>query len=379
MIYRKFGSTGIKVSAIGFGGMRFRDEDDVETCGELVKAAYDKQINYFDTAPGYGKSEEIFGIAINEMKKTRNAKPFYISTKTMKTDADEIREQLETSLRRMNLDYIDFYYVWCVFSLEEYYERKTKGTMKQLERLRDEGLIKHICISTHATGPDIIKILSDYPFEGILMGYSAMNFAYRQEGLEAASKLKCPVIVMNPLGGGLIAKNPERFSFVKTRPEETVAEAALRFLINDERITFILVGFSDTGQLREAVSAVAGYKPIPAEIIDRIRDNLQESFNELCTACRYCDKCPEGIDVPRMMDVYNHYVLSDTPVDFINRLRYHWGINLEDDYLQRCTECHLCESACTQKLPICERLKTIRKEVKKFLKSQSQKEKNTKK
>ncbi len=376
MIYRKFGSTGIEVSAIGFGGMRFRDEDDIESCGELVKAAYDEQINYFDTAPGYPRSEEIFGIAIKEMKKTRDAKPFYISTKTMKTDADEIRSQLETSLKRMNLDYIDFYHVWCVFSFEGYNERKKKGVMKQLEHLRDEGLIKHICISTHAAGPDIKKILSDYSFEGILMGYSAMNFAYRQEGLEAASRLKCPVIVMNPLGGGLIAKNPERFSFIKTRPKETVVEAALRFLINDERITIILVGFSDKSQLREAASAADGYKPIGAEVIGHIKNNLQESFNELCTSCRYCDKCPEGIDVPKMMDVYNHYVLGDTPLDFINRLRYHWGINLEDDYPGKCTECHLCESACTQKLPICERLKTIRREVKKFLKSQPQKEKN---
>ena len=379
MIYRKYSSIDTRVSAIGFGGMRFRDEDDIDTCAWLVKAAYDKGINYFDTAPGYERSEEIFGVAIQEMKKTRDAKPFYISTKTMKTDAGEIREQLETSLKRMNLDYIDFYHLWCVFSLDDYCERKSKAVMKEFERLKDEGLIKHICISTHASGPDIIKILSDYPFEGILLGYSVMNFAYRQEGLDAASKLNRAVVVMNPLGGGLMPNNPERFSFVRSCPEETVVEAALRFLINEPRITIILVGFSDIRQLNEAISAVDGYKPIPAKTINKIRSSLQKSFNELCTSCRYCDKCPQGINVPRMMDVYNHYVLSDRPQDFINRLRYHWGIKLEDDCLQKCTGCRLCESACTQKLPICDRFKIIRREVKKFLKSQEQREKNTKK
>jgi len=374
VIYHTYGETGIKVSAIGFGGMRFVNQDDVDGCAGLVKAAYDKGISYFDTAPGYGKSEDLFGVAIKEMSKTRGERPFYIATKTSKTEPAEVRRELESSLKRMNLDYVDFYHVWCILSYEEYLKRKTNGVLKEFERLKQEGLIKHICVSTHMTGSDIGKMLADYPFEGMLLGYSAMNFAYRDAGLDAAAKLNRGVVVMNPLGGGIIPKNPDRFEFVKSQPEETVVEGALRFLINDQRITVSLVGFSSIEQLNEAIIAVDGYKAISAETIERIHAGLKESFNELCTACQYCDSCPLGIDIPRMMQSFNNYMLDDNregrSMELINSLRYGWGIDLESDYLSRCKECGRCEALCTQKLLITQRLKFIRDEVEKFLKAE---------
>lgn len=379
MIYHTYGSTGIKVSAIGFGGMRFVNQDDVEGCAALLKAAYDKGINYFDTAPGYGKSEDLFGVAIKEMKKTRAKKPFYVATKTAKPDPAEVRKELESSLKRMNLDYIDFYQVWCLMSHDEYLSRKAKGALKEFELLKREGLIKHICVSTHMAGSDIGKMLADYPFEGILLGYSVMNFAYRNAGIDAAAKLKRGVVVMNPLGGGIIPNNPERFEFVKSQPNETVAEGALRFLINDPRITISLVGFSSVEQLNEAIIAADGYKPIPKETIEKIRAGLNESFDELCTACQYCAGCPLGIDIPRMMQSFNNYMLNDyredRSMELINSLRYGWGIDLESDYLSRCKECGRCEALCTQKLLITQRLKFIRDEVEKFLKAEAAKKK----
>ena len=271
----------------------------------------------------------------------------------------------------MGLDYIDFYHVWWVLSLDEYYDRKAKGALKEFEKLKDEGLIKHICISTHMTGTDIGQALNDYPFDGILLGYSVTNFAYRDVGLDAAAKLGLGVAVMNPLGGGIIPKNPKLFDFVKTQPEETVVEAALRFLINDTRITISLVGFSTLQHLDEAVSAVDGFKQISADSIGKIRSTLHESFNQLCTACGYCEgKCPQGIPVLKMMDTYDQLSLTGKQIELINRLRWHWGIDLEDDYTQKCTECGACEAACTQKLPICERLKLVHAEVEKFLKAE---------
>ncbi len=373
MIYNTYGSTGIKVSAIGFGSMRFSDQKNVDACASLVKAAYDKDINYFDTAPGYGKSEELLGVAFKEMKKTRTEKPFYVSSKSMKADPSEIRRDVETSLKRMNLDYLDFCHLWCIMSLDAYRDRKAKGALAEFERLKSEGLIKHICVSTHMTGPDIAEMLADYPFEGILLGYSAMNFPYRDAGLDAAAKLGMGLAVMNPLGGGIIPQNPDRFEFVKTQPEETAAQAALRFLINDPRITLALVGLSSIDQLNEAIAAVDGFKPIPPETISKIRDSLQQCLNELCTSCNYCDNCPEGIPVPKMMDIYNHHVLSDDPLEMIDRMRWHWDIDVRNNHLEDCTQCGQCEEVCTQKLPICDRFETIRANVEKFLASDAAK------
>jgi len=366
MIYNKYGSTDISVSAIGMGGMRFANQDDKDGCASLVKAAYDAGINYFDTAPGYGISEEIFGIAIKQMKKTRDKKPFYVSTKTMKAEPAEIRRQFETSLERLELDYIDFYHFWCVLSLDEYYRRKAKDALDEFERLKSEGLIKHICVSSHMPGADIIEMLDDYPFEGVLLGYSASNFAYRQAAIEAAAKQNRAVVVMNPLAGGVIPQNPQRFEFVKTRPEENVVEAALRFLLNDVRITVSLVGFSEQKHIKEAIKAVDGFEPIPDEKIERIRAGQVEAFDMLCTGCRYCDDCPEGIAVPKLMDAYNHYMLSGEVKDMLLRLKWHWNIQPDDPMLGKCTRCGQCESACTQKLDICDRIEFIRQQAEKF-------------
>jgi uncharacterized protein len=373
MIYNTYGSTGIKVSAIGFGGMRFANQDDTDACASLVKAAYDAGINYFDTSIGYAKSEELFGVAIKEMAKTRKQKPFYIATKTAQPDAAEVRRECETSLKRMGLDYIDFYHVWCVITPEIYGERKARGAIKEFEKLRSEGLIKHICVSSHMTGSEITAMLNDYPFEGILLGYSVSNFAYRDAGIETAAKLNRGVVVMNPLAGGVIPQNPQRFSFVKTRPDETVVDGALRFLLNDPRITVALVGLSNKEQLAEAIHAADGFKPLSPEAVKKIRGSLSDAFNTLCTGCRYCDSCPQGIPVPKMMDAHNKYLLSGKPKDMIDQLRWHWGIGLENEYLTKCTECGQCEKACTQKLSICDRLKFIRDEAQKVLKIETEK------
>ncbi len=370
MIYRTYGSTATKVSAIGFGGMRFENPDDTDASASLVKAAYDAGINYFDTAPDYEKSEEIFGIAFKEMKKTRDQRPFYVSTKSMKTTPAGVRKDFETSLTRMGLDYIDFYHLWCIQTFDEYLERKKAGVLAEFERLKDAGLIKHICISTHMTGPDIERVLTDYPFEGILLGYSVMNFAYRDTGLDAAARLNRGLAVMNPLGGGIIPKHVERFAFVKTNSADSAVTAALQFLINDPRITVSLVGFGNQNHLAEAITAIEKYKPISPATITKIRSGLCEAFNQLCTMCRYCDNCPQEIPIPKIMDVYNHLMLGAKQIDVINQLRYHWDIGLEDNNLDKCTECGQCEAACTQNLPICQRMKFVQAEVQKFLESQ---------
>jgi len=372
MIYNSYGQTGKKVSAIGFGGMRF-EKDKLDESAEIVKAAYDSDINYFDTAPLYVDSEEVFGIAFKEMLKTRQQKPFYVSTKSMKSDPSEIRRDIETSLKKMGLDYIDFYHCWCIYTLEAYYGRKAKGALDELTKLKEEGLVKHVCVSTHVKGEEVKELLSDYPFEGVLLGYSVMNSAFRQQGIADASDMGKAVVVMNPLGGGLIPQHPELFDFVKTNPNESVVEAALRFLINDDRITVALVGFANKKQIAEAVKAVDGFVPIEKSEIERIYNDLSGSLDKLCTSCGYCDKCPQKIPVPKMMYAYNQLVLTKKPVDMVNCIQWDWGIDLHSDIFRKCVECGLCEKLCTQKLPIMNRLREIRVEVEKYLKRQGDK------
>lgn len=375
MLYKKYGITDKECSVIGFGGMRFENPNDIDSSAALVYSAYQAGINYFDTAPFYcnDKSEDIFGAAIKQMKKTARQRPFYISTKTMEPEPDKIRKEAEKSLKRLGVDCVDFYHCWCIITLDQFYDRVKKGALKEFEKLKAEGLVRHICVSTHLPGGDIGKLLNEYPFEGVLLGYNVMNFAYRQAGLDAAAGLRKGVAVMNPLGGGIIPQNPDKFNFIKTQQNESVTQAAIRFLINDPAITIALIGFANNRQLDEAITAVDGFKPISQEEINRIKSRLSKQFNEFCTICTYCDKCPKKIPIYKLMESYNYKMLREDPKVLVDRIRYYWSLKLEETYADQCTECGLCEKLCTQKLPIRKRLLEIRQEIEKFHKAQAEK------
>lgn len=355
MIYNNY--HGRKTAALGFGGMRFESPQDHEKSVATVLRAFNKGITYFDTAPGYceDQSELIMGKAISEMKKSD--RPFTISTKSMLHNGDEVRSQLEESLRRLNVDTIDYYNCWYVLTLKDWESRKKNGAVDAILKAKEEGLIRHATFSTHLAGPDIRRVIEEGFFEGVTLGYSAINFPYRQEGIEAAVERGMGVIVMNPLGGGLIPQNPDSFSYLKVRPGQNMLEAALHFIFSDPRITVPLVGFRNDDDVDTAIAAVDSFVPYSDKEIKGIRNRVQEEMNAMCTSCMYCKVCPEDINVWAFMETWNHLKLSGGE-NLGNRLKYHWGVSLSD--LDRCTSCGRCERACTQKLPILERFEELK-------------------
>ena len=358
MLYREFGQTGKKVSLLGFGGMRFAHIDNHDECVKTMLAAAEGGVNYFDTAPGYfeTKSETVFGKGFAEFKK-RNL-PFFSATKTFAYTESAIRKEIDAQLKRMDLNAIDFYHIWCIKNLDEWQERKKNGILQTFLKLKEEGLIRHICISSHLISDEIKELLLDGVFEGVLFGYSAYNFLTRQPAFDAIREKKLGAVVMNPLGGGIIPNYPERFNFIKQSNESAVS-AALRFLWDHRDISVTLVGFETEEHVKEALSAMEGYKPRTEEELAAIKNSVNSSFEGICTGCGYCDDCPEGIPIPQFMDAYNHKLLSPpnqkNPIG--ERLYWHWG--LEPKAAGKCTECGQCEKACTQHLNIITRLKEI--------------------
>jgi predicted aldo/keto reductase-like oxidoreductase len=357
MIYKPYGTTGKQCSVLGFGGMRFKNVDQQDACVEMMVEAAKAGVNYFDTAPGYFgvKSETVFGAGFKELR--RLDLPFYCATKTFASTESAIRKEIEAQLRRLGLDSIDFYHVWCIIDLKSWEERKKNGVITAFRKLKEEGLIKHICVSSHLIGDQIKELLKEEVFEGVLFGYSAYNFSIREKAFETISQRNLGCAVMNPLGGGLIPENPEIFDFIKSRPDQSVVEAALHFLFSHERITTALVGFGNLEEVREALQAVETYTGVDEAHIQKIRDSFREAFLDLCTGCQYCDHCPEKIPVPKLMDAYNHYKLKGKKEAVLDRLKWHW--NILPSEAGRCTECGQCEEACTQHLPIIKRLKEI--------------------
>jgi predicted aldo/keto reductase-like oxidoreductase len=358
MLYRDYGKTGKKVSLLGFGGMRFAHIDDRDECVRTMVKAAEGGVTYFDTAPGYfeTKSETVFGEGLAELR--RRKLPYYVATKTFKTTEAAISREIEAQLKRLNVSAIDFYHIWCITNLPNWQARKKDGILNTFRKLKAEGLIKHICVSSHLIQDEIEELLMEGVFEGVLFGYSAYNFKTREKAFNAIRAKQLGAVVMNPLGGGIVPQHPELFGFIRREGESTV-RAALRFLWDHQDITTTLVGFSSEEEVAEALAAIEGYSPRTEAELTAVKGRTLDSFEGLCTGCAYCDECPQGIPIPRYMDAYNQKLLAKGSGDQVlgTRLSMHWGITPEG--AAKCISCGQCETACTQHLGIIERLKYI--------------------
>ncbi|MFH0954082.1 MAG: aldo/keto reductase [Verrucomicrobiota bacterium] len=358
MLYRTYGKTGKSISVLGAGCMRFRTPmtpRGMEESAEILLHAHAKGINYFDTAPLYcdDRSEEIAGLAVRRMKPGT----FYVSTKSQATDADSLRRDLERSLKRMAVDRIHFFHIWCLLRPEEWEERKRGGVVKAALRAKEEGLIEHLVFSTHMSGDETARVIREGVFEGVTLGYSAINFPYRRRGLDAAAQAGLGVVTMNPLGGGVIPGHAERFDFIRGGGDPDVVTAALRFNLSHPAITSALVGFSSQQEVDQAVAALDGFAPYDAAFIGALEKKIEDRFDGLCTGCGYCLPCPKDVPIPKYMDAYNMYMLENTRDGLLARLKWHWDLTTRD--AGRCDGCGQCEGACTQSLPIIERLREI--------------------
>lgn len=358
MIYAAYGSTGKELSAIGFGAMRLPDPRNPAGAIALLHAARRAGITYVDTAPFYcdDRSEDILGEALRTMP--ASPRPLYLSSKCSEAGGDAFRRSLDKSLARLGVPQITFFHLWCVMDPADWKRRVDGGALAAALRAKEEGLIGHVCVSSHMRGPDIARMLADHPeIEGLTLGYCAINFPYRRDGVAAARRLRKGVVAMNPLGGGLIPQHPDAFDFIRAPGDPDVVTAAIRFLVSDPGITTALIGFSSIEHVDAAVRALDAFTPHPLAHLEEIRAHIEQGFNEMCTGCGYCLPCPQGIPIPQYMDVHNLKQLGASDADLRNRLADHW--NIDPAGANRCIECGLCESRCTQHLPIIQRLQAL--------------------
>lgn len=361
MFYKKYGNSDMKVSAVGMGTMRYSDDDinagNLDNCAEVVLYAHEKGINFFDSAPFYcqDKSEIITGMALSQLKRDS----YYISSKTNlntlnnKSSADDFRKRLENSLKRLKVDYLDFYYLWCMLDLESF-QKQYDALYKHFEQAKSDGLIRNITISSHMQGTDLEKVVDTGLFAGMLIGYNALNYRFRQAGIAAAANKGMGIVVMNPLGGGLIPENPDTFSYLNEGSNLTVPQAALRFVASHKEITVALAGCTTKAHVDDAVKSVENLVLRPAAEIYEEYEQKGVALNNLCTGCAYCKHCPVDIDIPKYMDVYNAKILGQ---DMASRIKYHWSIPISK--ASECIQCGQCEELCTQHLPIIDRLAEI--------------------
>ena len=363
MIYREFGKTGKQLSVLGFGGIRFpkelyMTESGQEELAELVCEAWRNGINYFDTAPSYcnQKGELIYGMAFRHMK------GFYVSTKSQISEdptADAVRQRLETSLNRMGLEKIHFYHMWCILDLDQYHRVIAPGgPYWGALKAKEEGLIDHICFSAHCSGDEIAEIIKDGYFEGVTLGYNIVNGRFRQEGVDAARKAGIGVITMNPLAGGVIPRNRDKFQFVQEFDGQSVCEAALRYNAATPGINVVLSGMSNREELYQNIKALEAPLTYNENYRKSVVLKMEGTYDHLCTGCNYCQGCPKEIEISRLMLSYNQYILNGKEDrSMLYELQEIWKTNLEETI--PCIACKKCEGKCTQHLNIVERIQEI--------------------
>lgn len=369
MQYTEFGKTGIQVSRLGFGCMRFpsREVDgkkvfDEEESIRMMHRAMELGVNYFDTAPGYceKQSEIIVGKAL----KGRRDK-VYLSTKYPSEEAsgDDLERKLETSLKKLDTDYIDFYHMWGI-SLKTFVERldTPDGPMARARKLRDAGVIRHISFSFHDAPENMIEIIQrgEGVFASVLCQYNLLDRA-NEDAIAYAHEQGLGVTIMGPVGGGRLGAPSKVIQDLLPGKVQSSAEMALRFVMNNRNVNIALSGMSSMDMVEENAAVASNMEPLTPEEEARIAASLEENrrlADLYCTGCNYCMPCPKGINIPeifKMMNYHRVYGLTKFARDNYARIGKEPWLNFQN--AAACVQCGACEKKCPQHLHIREQLR----------------------
>lgn len=369
MQYTEFGRTGIQVSRLGFGCMRFpsREVDgkkvfDEEESIRMMHRAIELGVNYFDTAPGYceKQSEIIVGKAL----KGRRDK-VYLSTKYPSEEAsgDDLERKLETSLKKLDTDYIDFYHMWGI-SLKTFVERldTPDGPMARARKLRDAGVIRHISFSFHDAPENMIEIIrrGEGVFASVLCQYNLLDRA-NEDAIAYAHEQGLGVTIMGPVGGGRLGAPSKVIQDLLPGKVQSSAEMALRFVMNNRNVNIALSGMSSMDMVEENAAVASNMEPLTQEEEARIAASLEENrrlADLYCTGCNYCMPCPKGINIPeifKMMNYHRVYGLTKFARDNYARIGKEPWLNFQN--AAACVQCGACEKKCPQHLHIREQLR----------------------
>jgi predicted aldo/keto reductase-like oxidoreductase len=371
--YTEFGKTGIQVSRLGFGCMRFPSREingkkvfDEEESIRMMHRAMELGVNYFDTAPGYcdRQSEIIVGKAL----KGRRDK-VYLSTKYPSEEAsgDDLERKVAESLRKLDTDYIDFYHMWGI-SLDKFLHRidTPDGPLTRAKKLHEQGVLRHISFSFHDVPENMIEIIKrgEGVFASVLCQYNLLDRA-NEDAIAYAHEQGLGVTIMGPVGGGRLGAPSKVIQDLLPGKVQSSAEMALRFVMNNKNVNIALSGMSTMEMVEENAAVASNMEPLTAEEEARIAASLEENrrlADLYCTGCNYCMPCPKGINIPeifKMMNYHRVYGLTQFAKDNYARIGKEEWLNFQN--ASACVQCGACEKKCPQHLHIREQLAAAHK------------------
>jgi hypothetical protein len=340
MIYKPFKDK--KLSALGMGCMRLPSTSndwgapiDEDAAMELIDRAYNSGVNYFDTSWFYhgGDSERFIGEALKRYPRDS----WYLASKLpgmmmRKVDGKyqlsgsnkdnrvfyNPRDIFEYQANRCGVDYFDFFMLHNV-SEGSYgtYTDPDLGIVETMLKLKEEGRIRHLGFSSHGRADTIEKFLTEtgerygdiFEFVMIQLNYMDWTLQKAKDKYELLTQRGIPVMVMEPLRGGTLARLGEKPNALMkaARPNDTQAMWAFRYLQGLDNIAVVISGMSSMEQLTENLATFNRHEPTTPcenEILQKVLANLVDLIP--CTDCKYCmDECPQKLNIPLLLTLYN--------------------------------------------------------------------------
>lgn len=319
MQFRTDAKNGNKLSALGFGCMRFpttAGRIDIDASEQLIIEAVERGVNYLDTAYLYNGNEAALGEIFARNLGLRDK--VHIATKLpmarCKTAAD-VDKYFGRSLERLRTDHIDYYLVHNITSVAVWEHLSSLGFEEWVCEQKNAGRIANIGFSYHGPKADFLVLLDSFDWDFCQIQYNYMNEDYQAgtAGLMAAAERDLPVIVMEPLlGGKLAAELPVEAQSVLTDAgiSDDPVRLALRWVWNHPEVTVVLSGMNAQEQLLQNIETANTALPGSLEdaevkAVKKARESIAKNYKIPCTGCGYCMPCPKGVNIPMCFAAYN--------------------------------------------------------------------------